>query len=121
MLSINGFRRVDDFTQNFPLGWGPSFSSTRSNNNSIMEEDEQDEHASTHSSSNDDQEQCSEFARAMSSQYLFLLKSLKPWLSTVMNLTSEKYDEYIAGLPVEWKRAHTSINWHCIIAQKPHV
>lgn len=123
MLSINGFRRVEDLTQNFPLGWGAAFS-TCSNNNSILEEDEEKpdvELASDHSPSSSEEEQCSEFARAMSSQYLFLLKSLKPWLSTVMNMSSEKYDEYVAGLPEEWKRAHTFINWHCIIAQKPYV
>jgi hypothetical protein len=119
MLSINGFTRVEDYTQDFPLGWGAAFS-TCSNSNSILEEDEE-EQSIEEASVSTDEERCSEFARAMSSQYLFLLKSLKPWLSTVMNLSSEKYDDYIAGLPAEWKRAHTFINWHCIIAQKPYV
>lgn len=107
MLSINGFRRVEDYAQSFPLGWGTSHSS------SISEENEEDDTNTTQST-------CSEFARAMSSQYLFLLKSLKPWLSTVMNLSYEKYDDYISGLPNEWTSAQTYVNWHCIIAQKPY-
>ncbi|GAN01386.1 type 11 methyltransferase [Mucor ambiguus] len=121
MLAINGFKRVEDCSQTFPLGWG----SSHSNNNSILEEDEdQGEEAAA----NDkplpkvpQQDHCSEFARAMSSQYLFLLESLKPWLSHAMDLNHEKYDEYISGLPAEWKRAKTYINWHCIIAQKPYI
>ncbi|KAI9361383.1 hypothetical protein BD770DRAFT_408543 [Pilaira anomala] len=110
MLSINGFRRVEDYAQSFPLGWGTSHSS------SISEENEEEDDDDT----NTTQSTCSEFARAMSSQYLFLLKSLKPWLSTVMNLSYEKYDEYISGLPNEWTSAQTYVNWHCIIAQKPY-
>lgn len=115
MLAINGFRPVKSFSHMFPLGWGSSHSNPSSKSNSIIEEVE--ETASTECS----EPFCSEFARAMSSQYLFLLKSLKPWLSPVMNLSSEKYDDYIAGLPVEWKKAKTYINWHCILAQKPYV
>ncbi|KAL9553966.1 hypothetical protein MBANPS3_003028 [Mucor bainieri] len=120
MLAINGFKRVEDCSQTFPLGWG----SSHSNNNSILEEDEDEEAAAAHDKplpKVPQQDHCSEFARAMSSQYLFLLESLKPWLSQVMNLHYEKYDEYISGLPAEWKRAKTYINWHCIIAQKPYV
>lgn len=109
MLSINGFRRVQDCTQAFPLGWG----SSHSTNSSVIDEEEAEEEDKIMSPN------CSEFARAMSSQYLFLLKSLRPWLSTVMNLNYEKYDDYISSLPAEWKRAQTYINWHCIIAQKP--
>lgn len=136
MLSINGFKRVEDYTQSFPLGWGLSHSnSTSTANSSILKEDEEEEElimssqastsaASTTISNNQQSKEsttptCSEFARAMSSQYLFLLKSLRPWLSTVMNLNYEKYDEYISGLPAEWSRAQTYINWHCIVAQKP--
>ncbi|KAI7894695.1 uncharacterized protein EV154DRAFT_497583 [Mucor mucedo] len=110
MLSINGFRKVQDCTQAFPLGWG----SSHSTNSSVINEDIQAEEEGELLKPN-----CSEFARAMSSQYLFLLKSLRPWLSTVMNLSYEKYDDYISTLPAEWTRAHTYINWHCIIAQKP--
>jgi len=119
MLAINGFKRVEDCSQTFPLGWG----SSHSNNNSILEEDE-DEEEDTNAADKPlpkQQDHCSEFARAMASQYLFLLESLKPWLSNVMNLNHEKYDEYISGLPAEWKRAKTYINWHCIIAQKPYI
>lgn len=139
MLSIIGFRRVEDCTQSFPLGWGLSHSNstTTTTNSSIREEEEEEEQdesssrcsSSTNGSSSSGSQpketqapprpHCSEFARAMSSQYLFLLKSLRPWLSTVMNLNYEKYDEYISGLPEEWSRAQTYINWHCIIAQKP--
>jgi hypothetical protein len=150
MLSINGFRHVEDFSQSCPLGWGSSHSTTTSPpttstaNSSILEEEEEEDeeeqeilnHSCASSSSSTSftssetkqaspgashpvRPHCSEFARAMSSQYLFLLKSLRPWLSTVMNLNYEKYDEYIAGLPAEWTRAQTYINWHCIIAQKP--
>ncbi|KAI8096012.1 hypothetical protein BDF21DRAFT_407259 [Thamnidium elegans] len=107
MLSINGFKRVEDYAQSFPLGWGSSHSSFI----------EQDEHYTEDTETT--QSNCSEFARAMSSQYLFLLKSLKPWLSTVMNISYEKYDQYISGLPTEWISAQTFVNWHCIIAQKP--
>lgn len=117
MLAINGFKRVENCSQTFPLGWG----SSHSNNNSILEEDEDEQDfEDDQQPQQQQQDNCSEFARAMSSQYLFLLKSLKPWLSNVMNLNNEKYDEYISGLPAEWKRAKTYINWHCIIAQKPY-
>ncbi|CEP13310.1 hypothetical protein [Parasitella parasitica] len=122
MLAINGFQRVEDCSQMFPLGWGYS----HSNNNSILEEEEgedEDEDAQQQEMLPQQPQppvHCSEFARAMSSQYLCLLQSLKPWLSTVMNLTHEKYDEFISGLPAEWKRAKTYVNWHCIIAQKPY-
>ncbi|KAI9487194.1 MAG: hypothetical protein EXX96DRAFT_552178 [Benjaminiella poitrasii] len=108
MLSITGFKRVEDVFQTFPLGWGTPHS------NSTVEGQGNEVNSTSK------QRHCSEFARAMSSQYLFLLKSLKPWLSNVMNLSSEKYDEYIAGLPEEWRHAQTYINWHCIIAQKPY-
>jgi hypothetical protein len=123
MLAINGFKRVENCSQTFPLGWGLS----HSNNNSILEEDEYEEEEEEKDDKQQQQQQqqqqndCSEFARAMSSQYLFLLKSLQPWLSNLMNLNNEKYDEYISGLPAEWKRAKTYINWHCIIAQKPYI
>ncbi|KAG2204388.1 hypothetical protein INT46_006940 [Mucor plumbeus] len=122
MLAINGFKRVENCSQTFPLGWGLS----HSNNNSILEEDEYEEEGEEEEEEKENEQQqqqndCSEFARAMSSQYLFLLKSLQPWLSNVMNLNNEKYDEYISGLPAEWKRAKTYINWHCIIAQKPYI
>lgn len=118
MLAINGFKRVEDCSQTFPLGWG----SSHSNNNSILEEDQDEKDVADKPLSKvPQQDRCSEFARAMSSQYLFLLESLKPWLSQVMNLHHEKYDEYISGLPAEWKRAKTYINWHCIIAQKPYI
>ncbi|KAI7901963.1 S-adenosyl-L-methionine-dependent methyltransferase [Cokeromyces recurvatus] len=103
LLSIHGFKRVEDISQMFPLGWG-TFNET---NSSII--------------TTTPQGHCSEFARAMSSQYLFLLKSLKPWLSIVMNLSSEKYDDYITSLPEEWRHAHTYIKWHSIIAQKPYI
>ena len=143
MLSIFGFQGVEDCSQSFPLGWGLSHShstttttttatttNTAYSTQSIEEEDEEDdqlfstEYASTYSSRNPSQEihrnlDCSEFARAMASQYLCLLTSLRPWLSTVMNLSHAKYDDYIAGLPAEWSRAHTFVNWHAIIAQKP--
>lgn len=143
MLSINGFNSVEDSSQSFPLGWGLSHSNstttTASGSSSTIEESEEEQQeeevdlvassqSSTTSTLNSEpkaivkkQERilCSEFARAMSSQYLFLLKSLRPWLSTVMNLSYDKYDEHISGLPAEWSRAHTFINWHCIVAQKP--
>lgn len=115
MLAINGFKRVEDCSQAFPLGWG----SSHSNSNSLLEE--QEDNLVNEEPPQQQQDYCSEFARAMSSQYLFLLESLKPWLSHVMNLNNEKYDEYISGLPAEWKRAKTFINWHCIIAQKPYI
>lgn len=115
MLSINGFRRVQDCTQAFPLGWGTSHST----NSSVMDEGSEEEDEEEEEGDKVLNPNCSEFARAMSSQYIFLLKSLRPWLSTVMNLNYEKYDEYISTLPAEWTRAHTYINWHCIIAQKP--
>ncbi|KAI8643788.1 S-adenosyl-L-methionine-dependent methyltransferase [Parasitella parasitica] len=128
MLAINGFQRVEDCSQTFPLGWGYS----HSNNNSILEEEEEEEVEDENQQQQQQQQQeaqpqqprpqvhCSEFARAMSSQYLCLLQSLKPWLSTVMNLTHEKYDEFVSGLPAEWKCAKTYVSWHCIIAQKPY-
>lgn len=112
MLSINGFKRVEDYAQSFPLGWGSSHSS-------FVEQDEEEEEQDQDKDTATTQSNCSEFARAMSSQYLFLLKSLKPWLSTVMNISYEKYDDYISGLPTEWTSAQTFVNWHCIIAQKP--
>ncbi|GAA5806116.1 S-adenosyl-L-methionine-dependent methyltransferase [Helicostylum pulchrum] len=108
MLSINGFKSVEDYAQTFPLGWGSSYSS-------FIEGDEEAQDKDTATT----QLNCSEFARAMSSQYLFLLKSLKPWLSTVMNISYKKYDDYISGLPTEWTSAQTYVNWHCITAQKP--
>ncbi|ORE13553.1 S-adenosyl-L-methionine-dependent methyltransferase [Rhizopus microsporus] len=115
MLSINGFRQVDTITQSFPLGWGMSHAgaSDRSETSTLADG------AST-VEQKEEGSKCSEFARAMSSQYLDLLKSLRPWLSLVMNLSHEKYDNYIAGLPAEWSRAKTFVNWHCIIAQKPN-
>lgn len=131
MLDINGFARVQDSSESFPLGWGSSHSgnnsaSTSTTTSSILEEEEEElvvnQESCTSfasSSASTTKPHCSEFARAMSSQYLFLLKSLRPWLSIVMNLSHDKYDEYTLGLPAEWSRAQTYINWHCIIAQKP--
>ncbi|KAI8082627.1 S-adenosyl-L-methionine-dependent methyltransferase [Gilbertella persicaria] len=124
MFAINGFRRVEDIAQMLPLGWG-SFHSSSCSSISSAETRKRASNGSAMSQETtarvDNKQHCSEFARAMSSQYLFMLKSLKPWLSHEMNLSSEKYDEYIAGLPAEWKRARTFVNWHCIIAQKPFV
>ncbi|KAI8969003.1 S-adenosyl-L-methionine-dependent methyltransferase [Mycotypha africana] len=111
MLAINGFCHVEDFGESLPLGWGFSHSAPASKTNTSEKCTKQQKGSTT----------CSEFARAVSSQYLFFLKSLKPWLSTVMNLGSDEYDNHINSLPEEWKRAKTYINWHTIIAQKPYM
>ncbi|KAI9315550.1 S-adenosyl-L-methionine-dependent methyltransferase [Dichotomocladium elegans] len=58
-------------------------------------------------------------SKATTSQYLSTLQSLQPWLASVMDMTPERYSSYIAELPSEWQRAHTYINWHCAVAQKP--
>ncbi|CAO3659216.1 unnamed protein product [Rhizopus stolonifer] len=95
-LSKNGLEQVETITQSFRLGWVAS-----------QNTDPQEKLKS------------SKVSRAMSSQYTNLLKSLKPWLSSVMNLSHAEYDDYIADMPAEWRQAKTYINWHCIIAQKP--
>ncbi|KAG0748307.1 hypothetical protein G6F66_005237 [Rhizopus arrhizus] len=116
MLLFNGFNSIETISKSCPLGWGTDTvtdCSSESGSATVAE-----------SSSTVEQQgealKCSEFSRAMASQYTSLLKSLRPWLSTVMNLDYEKYDDYIAGLPAEWRRAKTCINWHCFISQKPH-
>ncbi|KAI8384157.1 S-adenosyl-L-methionine-dependent methyltransferase [Blakeslea trispora] len=135
VLAINGYRQVEDISQILPLGWGSFYQSndtahkSSSTLSSIKTESRSSrELAQNHSetetdSSEDDMSShiCSNFAKAVSSQYLFMLKSLKPWLSDMMNLSSQKYDDYIASLQEEWVHAHTYIKWHSIIAQKPFV
>ncbi|KAI9257940.1 S-adenosyl-L-methionine-dependent methyltransferase [Phascolomyces articulosus] len=95
ILAANGFRRVESHFQSLPLGW----------------------------TSNDDESPntSSKLANACASHHMFTLKSLRPWLSSVMgNMSIERYNNYIADLPDEWKRGQTYINWHRAIAQKPH-
>jgi hypothetical protein len=117
MLSLNGFCHVESGSESLPLGWGLAHSASSSvigaNDEEVVGKNEQQEQIESKKS-------CSEFARAVASQHLFLLKSLKPWLSQAMNLSHGGYDTYISGLPEEWSRAHSFINWHCVIAQKPH-
>ncbi|KAI7847659.1 S-adenosyl-L-methionine-dependent methyltransferase [Circinella umbellata] len=94
ILAANGFRRVESQFQSLPLGWTSN-----------------DDDKSSHTSA--------KLAKAAASQYMFTLQSLRPWLSSVMNLNNERYNNYIADLPDEWKRGQTYINWHRAIAQKP--
>ncbi|KAI8997338.1 S-adenosyl-L-methionine-dependent methyltransferase [Pilobolus umbonatus] len=116
MLSANGFQQVENHLVQFSLGWGTSYS----NYSALSSTDIVTEEIETSSTLSEKIEPCSEFSRAIASQYLFLLQSLKPWLSSIMKLCPEKYDEYISTLPEEWKKGQTYINWHSIIAQKPH-
>ncbi|KAG1048964.1 hypothetical protein G6F43_008687 [Rhizopus delemar] len=110
VLSINGFKQIETILQPCRLGWEVTQDANLSSTIGSVAVTEKQEKASNYS----------EFSRAMSSQYMLLLKSLRPWLSIVMNLSHEKYDDYIADFPAEWSQARTYINWHCIIAQKPH-
>ncbi|KAI8887008.1 S-adenosyl-L-methionine-dependent methyltransferase [Backusella circina FSU 941] len=118
MLSLNGFCHVESVSESFPLGWGLAHSASSS---VISKSDDEEEEEEVEVGKNEENKKpCSEFARAVASQHLFLLKSLKPWLSQVMNQSHDGYDAYISGLPEEWSRARSFINWHCVIAQKPH-
>ncbi|KAI9316455.1 S-adenosyl-L-methionine-dependent methyltransferase [Dichotomocladium elegans] len=96
ILAVNGFRRVQSQFQSLPLGW-------------YKEEDGDPTKIAN----------CPELARLTASQYLFLLQSLRPWLSLVMNLAIDKFNSYIMKLPQEWRQGNTYINWHCAVAQKP--
>ncbi|KAI8342564.1 S-adenosyl-L-methionine-dependent methyltransferase [Chlamydoabsidia padenii] len=58
--------------------------------------------------------------QAITSQYIFYLRSLGPWLRLVMGLNQEKYMDYVDQLPLEWNQAQTYVNWHCATAQKPY-
>ncbi|OBZ90760.1 putative methyltransferase C1B3.06c [Choanephora cucurbitarum] len=123
VLAINGFRQVEDISQTLPLGWGSFYDATNKSTSTLSstktaKRSSQSSHADAESSSN---QECSTFAKAVSSQYLYMLKSLKPWLSDMMHMSSQKYDAYIASLPEEWVRARTFVKWHSIIAQKPFV
>lgn len=106
LLAANGFRRVESKFQSLPLGWdvpqarnSSSTSSTVSGTSRLAER--------------------MQFARATESQYLFLLQSLRPWLSLVMNVSTEKYNSYVTTLPESWRSGQTYVNWHCATAQKP--
>ncbi|KAI8391331.1 S-adenosyl-L-methionine-dependent methyltransferase [Radiomyces spectabilis] len=110
LLAISGFRRVESDFQSFPLGWGWLHQSHRINDSPPCSSDHDITVVGTHRS---------EFVRAVASQYMFLLKSLKPWLSRFMSMTDEKYDAYIEALPAEWAQMQTYTNWHCATAQKP--
>lgn len=110
LLAVNGFRRVQSQFQSFPLGWD--------------KEQVEEKHGDTLTPSELVHQQKqkrirSELARLAASQYLFLLQSLRPWLSLVMNLSTDKYNNYIIGLPEEWRQGQTYTNWHCATAQKP--
>ncbi|KAI9257621.1 S-adenosyl-L-methionine-dependent methyltransferase [Sporodiniella umbellata] len=105
MLTVNKFENIEAISRSCPLGWDQP---------DPLEPNEKKETV------RGEPPKCCEFSRAMSGQYLFLLKSLRPWLSTVMSLDHKEYDDFIAGLPAQWSHAKTFINWHCFIAQKPH-
>ncbi|KAI8139215.1 S-adenosyl-L-methionine-dependent methyltransferase [Fennellomyces sp. T-0311] len=103
LLASNGFRRIQSQFQSLPLGWDP-----------VDESEEQ-----TNEKATEKPKKCSELARLAASQHLFLLQSLRPWLSLVMNLSTEKFNSHIMGLPESWRLGQTYINWHCATAQKP--
>ncbi|KAI7867879.1 S-adenosyl-L-methionine-dependent methyltransferase, partial [Spinellus fusiger] len=115
ILSVNGFRRVESEFQSLPLGWGTSHASPNSSSTSIGSVSRRNSDTKTI-----EEEICSEFARAMSSHYMFTLQSLQHWMCAVMNMSPEKYAATLTHLPAEWKKAKTYINWHCAVAQKPH-
>ncbi|KAI9498012.1 S-adenosyl-L-methionine-dependent methyltransferase [Zychaea mexicana] len=96
ILAANGFRRVESHFQSLPLGWTS---------------DEDDNKSTTNNA---------RLAKAAASHHMFTLQSLQSWLSAVMgNMSAERYNNYIAELPAEWKRGQTYINWHRAVAQKP--
>lgn len=111
LLAVNGFRRVQSQFQSFPLGWDKE----------QVEEKQGDNTLTPSEVAHQQKQKCirSELARLAASQYLFLLQSLRPWLSLVMNLSTDKYNNYIIGLPEEWRQGQTYTNWHCATAQKP--
>lgn len=110
ILAGHGFRRVESHFQSLPLGWGHSHGTTPPSSPTST-----DRCRNSHGSDTS----CSPFALAVSSHYMFTLKSLQPWLSAIMNISPEKYETHVAGLPTEWRQAHTYINWHRAVAQKP--
>ncbi|KAI7859115.1 S-adenosyl-L-methionine-dependent methyltransferase [Circinella umbellata] len=130
LLASNGFRRVQSQFQSLPLGWDPveeeEDEPTSSSSNNIQQKQQSTTKKSTSSNSNNNtntnkKKKCSELARLAASQHLFLLQSLRPWLSLVMNLNIEKFNNHIMGLPESWRLGQTYINWHCATAQKPHL
>ena len=130
LLASNGFRRVQSQFQSLPLGWDPveeeEDEPTSSSSNNIKQKQQSTTKKSTSSNSNNNtntnkKKKCSELARLAASQHLFLLQSLRPWLSLVMNLNTEKFNNHIMGLPESWRLGQTYINWHCATAQKPHL
>ncbi|KAI9493886.1 S-adenosyl-L-methionine-dependent methyltransferase [Zychaea mexicana] len=110
LLASNGFRRVQSQFQSLPLGWDPVDESAPPNQ-------PQPQPSKTAANNN---RKCSELSRLAASQHLFLLQSLRPWLSLVMDLTIEKFNNHIMGLPESWRIGQTYINWHCATAQKPY-
>ncbi|KAL0075643.1 S-adenosyl-L-methionine-dependent methyltransferase [Phycomyces blakesleeanus] len=119
ILAVNGFRRVESEFQSLPLGWGSSHASPLSSPTQPTHPNASESNPRNPSLPVDLSPPCSEFARAVSSHYLFTLQSLQPWLSAVINISPEKYAATISNLPAEWKQARTYINWHCAVAQKP--
>ncbi|KAI8068290.1 S-adenosyl-L-methionine-dependent methyltransferase [Gongronella butleri] len=128
LLAIQGFRRVSSQFQSLPLGWGKAHqgkSQKRAHANTSS-------HPTPHNSSNSSNSSnsansaaattlptCSEFARAAGSLHTYTLQSLRPWLASNMACSLEKYDAWLERVPAEWADAHTYVNWHAVVAQKP--
>ena len=124
LLASNGFRRVQSQFQSLPLGWDPVEEAEEESSPDNTQQKQQSTTKTSTNSKNDNnsnkKKKCSELARLAASQHLFLLQSLRPWLSLVMNLNIEKFNNHIMGLPESWRLGQTYINWHCATAQKPY-
>ncbi|ORX59007.1 S-adenosyl-L-methionine-dependent methyltransferase [Hesseltinella vesiculosa] len=113
MLALQGFRRVSSQFQSLPLGWGWAHHGRSSRHPSRRGK------PTPPPTSPLKTDGCSEYARAAAGQYRCLLESLRPWLANALSCTPEKYDMLLDRVQTEWVDAHSYINWHAVIAQKP--